>query len=568
MRLRIGWPPMRAATVTQRRLKPRALPCIVVGVVAFMGMAAIIGFFVDAKERGQLREYRYATRDIRSFQQALTDVETGVRGFTLSQRVEYLEPYSNGMKVLDELGPVMLPHLDHFDAARPGHQVGTMRPSDVLRILRTVWRTTMYPAPDDPLTQAAPAQRVQRAKEMMDGLRSVIAGYVADRNTAAEDAEQRLAVEQGLLLVIYPLGALTAIIATSFAFWRGGKDAQARESARQEMEQLFSMASMLQSTIDRDDANHVLRGKAQYLLPGFSGALYVFNNSRDRLDWSTGWGQLLPQADAGHIAPNECWALKLGKPYVNGGRGSLSCQHGGPSCVVLEIPMAARGEIFGLLQIARGGDDAEAHLEAIRPLAVALADAMSLSLSSSALREQLRNQALRDGLTGLYNRRFLEEMLDRSTQEAERRGVPMSAIMIDLDHFKRLNDQYGHSTGDAVLREVARVIMASLRVTDVACRYGGEEMLVLLPDCPLEEAVRTAERLRLQIESLSNVANGQSVTASFGVACTPETTARPGELVAVADAALYQAKRLGRNRVEVAAKPTARSPRVSLVTPA
>src|ERR1700733_11903743 len=155
MRLGIGWLVMRASTATQRRLKPRALPCVVVGVVAFMGVAAIIGFFVDAKERGQLREYRYATRDIRSFQQALTDVETGVRGFTLSQRADYLEPYSNGMKVLDDLAPVMLPRLDRFDATRPGHQVGTMRPSDVLRILRTVWRTTMYPAPDDPLTPAA-----------------------------------------------------------------------------------------------------------------------------------------------------------------------------------------------------------------------------------------------------------------------------------------------------------------------------------------------------------------------------------------------------------------------------
>jgi diguanylate cyclase (GGDEF)-like protein len=558
---------MRAAPVAWRQLRRRALPCMIVGVVALMGMAAIVGFLIDAHERAQLREYRYATSDVRAFQQALADVETGVRGFALSQRVEYLEPYANGIKVLNEMAPAMLPPLDRFDAARPGRQPGTMRPSDMLRILRTVWQTAMYPLPDDPLTPIAAAQRVQHAKELTEGLRGVIAGYVADRNAAAEDAEQRLAVEQGLLLVIYPIGALTAIIATSFAFWRSAQDARARESARHEMEQLFSMASMLQSATDRDDANHVLRGKAQYLLPGFSGALYVYNNSRDRLDWSTGWGPLMSQANAGHIVPSDCWALKLGKPYMNGGQHSLACQHDAPGCVLLEIPMAARGEIFGLLQIAGEGNDAEARLEPIRPLAMALADAMSLSLSSSALREQLRNQALRDGLTGLYNRRFLEEMLDRLTKEAERRGVPMSAVMIDLDHFKRLNDQYGHSAGDAVLREVARAIMASLRTTDVACRYGGEELLVLLPDCSLDHAAQRAERLRLQIESLSNVANGQSVTASFGVACTPDTTAQPAELVAVADAALYQAKRLGRNRVEVAARRTPRSSRVSLVTP-
>jgi diguanylate cyclase (GGDEF)-like protein len=562
------WLATRVAPVALRRLKPRALPCIIVGVVALMGLGAIVGFFVDARERAQLREYRYATRDARIFQQALADAETGVRGFALSRRVEYLEPYSGGIKVLAEMAPSVLPRLDGFYATRPAQERGATPPSDVLRQLRAAWQAAIDPVSDTPMTPDAAAAQLRHAKDMMDALRVVIAGYMSDRNTAAEDAEQRLAVEQGLLLVIYPLGALTAIIATSFAFWRSAQDARARETARHEMEQLFGMASMLQSATDRDDANQVLRGKAEYLLEGFSGALYVFNNSRDRLDLSTCWGTATPGTQADHIGPNDCWALKLGKPYVNGGRGSLACQHAALGRIVLEIPMAARGEIYGLLQITGESSDAEARLDAIRPLAVALADAMSLSLSSSALRDQLRNQALRDGLTGLYNRRFLEEMLDRLTKEAARREVPMSAIMIDLDHFKRLNDQYGHSAGDAVLREVARIVIASLRVSDVACRYGGEELLVLLPDCPLDNAVQAAERLRAQIESLTNVANGQSVTASFGVACTPDSTAHPGELVTVADAALYQAKRLGRNRVEVAARRTPGSSRVSLVTPA
>ncbi|HET6309364.1 MAG TPA: GGDEF domain-containing protein, partial [Rhodopila sp.] len=290
-------------------------------------------------------------------------------------------------------------------------------------------------------------------------------------------------------------------------------------------------------------------------------------NSRDRLDLSTCWGKVAPQDHADHFGPNECWALKLGKPYVSGGHASLVCQHAMLGRVTLEIPMAARGEIYGLLQITCDGEGAEERLDAIRPLAGALADAMSLSLSSNALRDQLRNQALRDGLTGLYNRRFLEEMLDRLTLEAQRRNVPLSAIMIDLDHFKRLNDQHGHSAGDAALREVARIVMASVRVTDIACRYGGEELLVLLPDCSLDHAAQVAEQLRLRIESLSDLANGQSVTASFGVASTADSATQPGELVKVADAALYQAKRLGRNRVEVANGRMEAASRVSLVPP-
>jgi diguanylate cyclase (GGDEF)-like protein len=554
-------------SVLAHRPKPRLLPWLVVGLVGLMGAGAIVGFFVNAADRAQLREYRYFTRDVRTFQQALTDAETGVRGFTLSRRVEYLEPYVGGLKVLDDLTPAVVPELDAYDRQRSPLDPASERPSAVLQRLRDAWKGSIDPASGDASEPSDTALFLRRTKDMMDDLRGTVTGYVANRNAASDSVEQRIAIQQALLLIIYPLGALTAIVATSFAFWRGSQDTQARDAARHEMEQLFSMASMLQSATDRDDANEVLRGKALYLLPGFSGALYVFNNSRDRLDRSMAWGPLAPHPNADHIAPNACWALKLGKPYVNGGRGNLRCPHDTLAGIVLEIPMAARGEIYGLLQITHEAADAEGRLEAIRPLAVALADAMSLSLSGSALRDQLRNQALRDGLTGLYNRRFLEEMLDRLTQDAERRDVPMSAIMIDLDHFKRLNDQYGHATGDAVLREVARIVMAALRVTDIACRYGGEELLLLLPDCPLDNAVKLAERLRLEIEMLTNGAAAQSVTASLGVACTPDTTAQPSELVAVADAALFQAKRHGRNRVEVAARRTPGAPRVSLVAP-
>jgi diguanylate cyclase (GGDEF)-like protein len=147
---------------------------------------------------------------------------------------------------------------------------------------------------------------------------------------------------------------------------------------------------------------------------------------------------------------------------------------------------------------------------------------MSLSLSSIALREKLRTQALRDALTGPYNRRFLEETLERLTLDAERRKTPIAAIMIDLHRFKQLNDQYGHATGGAVLRAVAGAIIHALRATDLACRYGGEELAVLLPDCALDHAITVAEQIRLAI-SESSASLAPSVTASLGVAAIPET---------------------------------------------
>jgi len=144
--------------------------------------------------------------------------------------------------------------------------------------------------------------------------------------------------------------------------------------------------------------------------------------------------------------------------------------------------MAARGQLYGLLSIIAEGANAATHLNHIRPIANAMGDAMSLALSSIALREQLRSQALRDPLTGLYNRRFLEEILERMCLDAERRKTSISAIMIDLDHFKKLNDQHGHAAGDAALRDVAAAIISCLRNVDIACRYGGEELTVLLSD--------------------------------------------------------------------------------------
>jgi diguanylate cyclase (GGDEF)-like protein len=214
--------------------------------------------------------------------------------------------------------------------------------------------------------------------------------------------------------------------------------------------------------------------------------------------------------------------------------------------------MLARGEVCGLLTLSAEASSDENSLATLQPIATALADAMSLALANISLRERLRNQALRDPLTGLYNRRFLEEMLERFTLEAERRHSPLAAVMVDLDHFKRLNDQFGHATGDAVLRQVANTVLAGLRGSDVACRYGGEELALLMPDCSQTEAEAKAEQLRLAIEDFARDGRLPKVTASFGVAGLPEATTRTDELLRLADGALYQAKQQGRNRVAAA----------------
>jgi diguanylate cyclase (GGDEF)-like protein len=323
--------------------------------------------------------------------------------------------------------------------------------------------------------------------------------------------------------------------------------------ARAQVESLFKMADMLQSAIGYGDANSVLRATAARLLPGLGGSLYIFNNSGDRLELSTRWNWAEGQAPAETISPSQCWALKRGKSHLNLlGPDALRCQHHVGDAVVLEIPMMARGEVYGLLDIQAEGDDAEARLASSAAVAHALADAMSLALSNIALREKLRTQALRDPLTGLYNRRYMEDVLDRYANLAERNGSTLAIVMFDLDHFKRLNDEHGHALGDAVLSEVAASVIGAIRPSDVACRYGGEEFVVLFPDCSMTEALAKAEVLRSRIERLSEN-HGARVSASFGVATIPETSAKVADVLADADAALYRAKGEGRNRVVGAA---------------
>jgi diguanylate cyclase (GGDEF)-like protein len=324
--------------------------------------------------------------------------------------------------------------------------------------------------------------------------------------------------------------------------------------ARHQVEQLFKMTDMLQSANGYGDANAVLRATAAELLPSFGGALYVFNNSRDRLDLSVCWDWSTDEALSETVSPAHCWALKRGKPHLNMvGLAALRCEHHAADVVILEIPMMARGEVYGLLLVQTGGPFASDRLLEVEALATALADAMSLALSNIALREKLRTQALRDPLTGLYNRRYMEDVLERYSNLAERNGSALSAIMVDLDHFKLLNDEHGHALGDAVLREVAAAIAGAIRPSDVACRYGGEELVVLMADCGLDEALIKAELLRARIESLSDL-HGMRITASFGVATTPETSLKGADIIAAADTALYRAKQGGRNRVESAVR--------------
>jgi diguanylate cyclase (GGDEF)-like protein len=223
------------------------------------------------------------------------------------------------------------------------------------------------------------------------------------------------------------------------------------------------------------------------------------------------------------------------------------------------VPILAQGEALGILHI-QATDQNPSLGEAELSFKTTFTAQVGLSVANIRLREALRAQSTKDPLTGLYNRRYLQEMLDREIRRAIRSEQALGVLMLDLDHFKNFNDTYGHDAGDAVLRETASFLVRSIRAEDFVCRYGGEEFVVILPTADLRAAEARAQRIRAKLRDLVILHNGRSlglITASIGVAALPAHGTNEKELLQAADAALYRAKREGRDRVAVAEAPIA-----------
>jgi diguanylate cyclase (GGDEF)-like protein len=187
-----------------------------------------------------------------------------------------------------------------------------------------------------------------------------------------------------------------------------------------------------------------------------------------------------------------------------------------------------------------------------------MGEQIGLAMANFRLRETLRNQSIRDPLTNLFNRRYVQESLEREVHRARRNKRPVSVVMLDVDHFKSFNDTFGHDAGDAVLKAVAGVFKSNVRKEDIVCRYGGEEFMLVLPDASLDNAGRRAEFVRAAVEDLNLTHDGRKlddITLSMGVASFPSHGQTWEEVVVAADSALYRAKRAGRNRVALHADP-------------
>jgi len=294
------------------------------------------------------------------------------------------------------------------------------------------------------------------------------------------------------------------------------------------------------------------------LVPTASGALSMITNSRNMMETVISWGEM---ALEDCHPPESCCSLRSGQPrWREPERSEIQCGHFGkerPDRYVC-VPVLAHGDTLGLLYIQFPHAESMA-LARHRVLALRqLLQLTGMAIASMRLRLKLEHQSIRDPLTNLFNRNFMEVALERELSLAARRNTMLAVLMLDVDHFKEFNDTHGHAAGDTVLQAVAEVCRNAVRAEDIACRYGGEEFTIILPDISAKTACERAEKIRTAVAAL-RVSDGKEsygdVTMSIGIALYPEAGSSSETLLRRADQALYRAKQQGRDQVLLAENP-------------
>jgi diguanylate cyclase (GGDEF)-like protein len=331
-----------------------------------------------------------------------------------------------------------------------------------------------------------------------------------------------------------------------------------------EIMQLSELGSMLQTCLSSEEAYETITRYAEKLFPGDIGAVYQFRASRNLLEAVSLWDTSSSIEKA--FLPEECLALRLGRVH------KVDDMNSGPLCPHIRkerslgysicIPMMAQSETIGILHLESGQagigqtDPVQKEWTAEKQqFAVAVAEQVSLALSNMKLRETLHNLSIRDPLTGLFNRRYMEESLEQELLKAERYGRSLGVIMLDIDRFKQFNDTYGHEAGDLVLRELSIFLQNHIRLTDIPCRFGGEEFTLILPEADMTLTRQRAEQVRQGVAAIRVKLQGQalaSITISQGVAVYPDNGPTGQDVLRAADEALYKAKLKGRNNVVLA----------------
>jgi diguanylate cyclase (GGDEF)-like protein len=504
---------------------------------------------------------------------AIKDAEASQRGYVLTGRREFLKTYETA---LGEVRPQMA-RLHAMAGSRP--ELGTRLEAldrQVEDRIREMERLIDLRR-DQGLEPGARAVSEGKGRQIMDGLRATareMTSFEQARLTELKRERARLSAITAYALALVSFLDLVVLGIVYYLVFRTiaertrvetelrvmGEQLKAGVESlaarNREMEIFHHMSDALQSSATTSEMHELIAKYGGQLFPASAGTLYLRHAPREGLEAASDWGP--PRDRPRAFERDQCWALRRGQAHVmNDPAADLVCGHhdarGAPPCIC--VPLVAQGETLGLISMEsrRGAGGAPERVgDAMRVIALTFAEQASLSLSNMRLRETMRQQSITDALTGLYNRRYLDETLPRELTRAARKDLPVAVIMLDVDHFKPFNDNYGHEAGDAVLRSLAGLMQKHARGGDILCRYGGEEFAMIMPEMTAAIAAGRAARL-CEAARLLNVQYGGHalgrITISAGVAVFPEHAADAAELLRAADAALYAAKEGGRDRV-------------------
>ncbi len=497
----------------------------------------------------------------------LKDIQSSQRGFAITGQDDYLTPYSIAMpkleKRLDLLKDLLSDNQEQqarlaelSKSARERAAIAT----EVIEIMR-----------DKGQESAFAAIKSGHGKHVMDGIRVLLNEMIDyEKNLLIQrQVYVRNAASITFFLAVggFVIGLGVLILAFVLIKKENNKRAQAETSLKQAYQSLkrsgdddriiSEMSDYLQTCRDLDEAYRIIAATLPRIIPALSGAIWIYNNSRNLIECSLHWGE--ESHDHTDFDPEKCWALRLGHPH------EMTLDSVQPLCGHIEnlgqnavycFPMQTQGETLGLISVRFDHEDMLDYY--VKNLIERLGKQIALAIANLKLQDRLRNQSVRDPLTGLFNRRYLEETMDREFSRARRNKQSCSILILDIDHFKKYNDTRGHDAGDALLVKFAHLVRETTRKEDIACRYGGEEFVVVLPNTPLDMAEKVGQKIcdaTRKMKVTSGKESFGSVTVSIGVAAFPSHADTPEDLISAADAALYAAKEGGRDQVRIAELP-------------
>jgi diguanylate cyclase (GGDEF)-like protein len=512
--------------------------------------AVLIGaavFGTASLERSGALRAATAAEQSQSLLTAMLDQESGARGYFQTRDIVFLEPWYKGTR--------------DFAVALAAARATARGDSVLEQSLRTeaaiasVWHagvqaliTRLHSSSRPPTVPESLADKAE-----MDSFRAANASVGAELASRRNESLLKATILSVLLAVL-----LTIVLACSGLYLIRRSVRHAATGRRHSAE----LRELLQASQTEEESRRLLIRHLERTIPGAGAAVMNRNNSDDRLEPSIGRQPAVAGLHAvgpAALQPRSCLAIRLSRPYSRHRGEETLAECGVCGKLAGDVacePLLVGGQVIGSVLVARDrGTISPPALSQIRDVVIQaapiIANQRNLSLAET--------RAASDALTGLPNRRAADDTIKRMVAHAGRTLNPLSVLLVDLDHFKQINDRHGHEHGDEALAAVGNALAGTLRASDFAARFGGEEFLVLLPECGREEARQVAEKLRFAIREL-DLQSGR-VTASFGVASLPDDATDAEGLLRKADRALYAAKQAGRDRVAQALSTIAPRPR-------